>query len=58
MIPEKMEQILREIDMGLWDNCLLGDYALYKSAKVQLELSNTIQLMAQQPSLKPIENDK
>lgn len=46
VIPEKMDQILREIDMGLWDNCLFGNYEVYKNAKVQIEMSNVIQSMA------------
>jgi hypothetical protein len=45
-IPEKMEQMLREIDMGIWDNCLFGNYELYRNAKAQIEMSTVFQSMA------------
>ena len=45
-IPEKIEQILHEIDMGLWDNYLFGNYEMYKNAKKQIEMSNALQSMA------------
>lgn len=42
-IPEKIEQILHEIDMGLWDNYLFGNYEMYKNAKSQIEMANAFQ---------------
>jgi hypothetical protein len=44
--PEKIEQILREIDMGIWDNCLLGNYEMYRNAKAQIEMSTVFQTIA------------
>lgn len=43
IIPEKIEQILHEIDMGLWDNYLFGNYEMYKNAKSQIEMANAFQ---------------
>ncbi len=49
-IPEKMEQIIHEIDMGLWDSSLQSNYEIYKNAKSQIEMNNTFQtLVTQQP---------
>lgn len=45
-IPEKMGQMLREIDMGIWDNCLFGSYEMYRNAKAQIEMSTVLQSMA------------
>lgn len=45
-IPERIEQMLHEVDMGLWDNCLFGNYEMYKNAKAQIEISNVFQSMA------------
>ena len=45
-IPEKMDQMLREIDMGIWDNCLFGSYEMYRNAKAQIEMSTVFQSMA------------
>lgn len=45
-IPEKMDQMLREIDMGIWDNCLFGSYEMYRNAKAQIEMSTVLQSMA------------
>ena len=44
--PEKIEQMLREIDMGIWDNCLFGNYEMYRNAKAQIEMSTVFQTMA------------
>lgn len=53
-IQEKLDQLLHEIDMGLWDNYLLGNYEFYKNAKVQIEMSNSFQTaISQQQSTKP-----
>ena len=35
-IPEKMNQILHEIDRGIWDNSLQCNYEIYKNAKSQM----------------------
>jgi len=58
-IPERINQMLNEIDMGLWDNCLFGNYEMYKNAKVQIDMSNAIQSLAigQQQAAKQIENN-
>lgn len=48
-IPEKMDQMLREIDMGIWDNCLFGNYEIYRNAKAQIEMSTVFQSMAMAP---------
>jgi len=49
-IPEKMEQIIHEIDMGLWDSSLQSNYEIFKNAKSQIEMNNTFQtLVTQQP---------
>ena len=45
-MPEKMDQMLREIDMGIWDNCLFGNYEMYRNAKAQIEMSTVFQSMA------------
>ena len=44
--PERINQLLHEVDMGLWDSCLLGSYEMYKNAKAQIEISNVFQSMA------------
>ena len=44
--PEKIDQMLREIDMGIWDNCLFGNYEMYRNAKAQIEMSTVFQTMA------------
>ena len=52
-IPEKMEQIIHEIDRGIWDNSLQSNYEIYKNAKSQTEMSNVFQaLVTQQPIIK------
>jgi hypothetical protein len=56
--PERIEQMLHEVDMGLWDNYLFGNYEMYKNAKAQISMSNIIQAMAQQQSTTQIENNK
>ena len=38
--------MLREIDMGIWDNCLFGSYEMYRNAKAQIEMSTVLQSMA------------
>ena len=45
-IQEQMDQMLREIDMGIWDNCLFGNYEMYRNAKAQIEMSTVFQSMA------------
>ena len=40
---DKIEQILHEIDLGLWDNYLFGNYEMYKNAKSQIEMANAFQ---------------
>lgn len=61
-IPEKMEQIIHEIDRGIWDNSLQSNYEIYKNAKSQTEMNNVFQaLVTQQPIIKDndsIENTK
>lgn len=56
--PERIEQMLHEVDMGLWDNYLFGNYEMYKNAKAQISMSNFIQAMAQQQSANQVENNK
>lgn len=52
-IPEKMEQIIHEIDRGIWDNSLQSNYEIYKNAKSQTEMNNVFQtLVTQQPIIK------
>ena len=52
-IPEKMDQILHEIDRGIWDNSLQSNYEIYKNAKSQTAMSNVFQaLVTQQPMIK------
>lgn len=49
VIPEKIEQILHEIDLGLWDSYLFGNYEMYKSSKSQVEMANAfLMALAQQ----------
>lgn len=43
---DKIEQMIHEIDMGLWDNCLSGNYELFKNSKAQIEMSNIFQTLA------------
>lgn len=47
-IPEKIDQILHEIDLGLWDNFLFGNYEMYKNAKSQIEMANAFQRVLSQ----------
>lgn len=45
----QITKIMHEIDMGLWDSCLLGNYEMYKNAKAQIEASNVLQSLANGP---------
>lgn len=56
--PERIEQMLHEVDMGLWDNYLFGNYEMYKNAKAQISMSNLFQAMAQQQSANQVGNIK
>ena len=56
--PERIEQMIHEVDMGLWDNYLFGNYEMYKNAKAQINMSNIIQAMAQQQSANQVDNNK
>ena len=48
-IPDRIDQIIHEIDMGLLDDTLQISYEVYKSVKTQTETNNAIQaLVAQQ----------
>jgi hypothetical protein len=47
-IPEILEQIMHEIDMGLWDNSLQLNYEAFKSIKSQIEMNNTFQALVYQ----------
>lgn len=48
-IPDRIDQIIHEIDMGLLDNTLQISYEVFKSVKTQTETNNIIQaLVAQQ----------
>lgn len=44
--PEKITEMLHEIDMGIWDTYLFSNYEVYKNTKVQIQMTNTIQSMA------------
>lgn len=44
--PIKIEQMLHEVDMGIWDNNLFENYEMYKNAKAQIEVSKAFQTMA------------
>lgn len=44
--PEKIEDMMHEIDMGIWDNYLFCLYEVYKNAKAQIQMTNAIQSMA------------
>lgn len=41
--PEKMKPLIREIEIGLWDNYLFWDYETYQNIRIQQDLANTIQ---------------
>lgn len=47
-IPEKLDQIIHEIDMGLWDDSFQINYEVYRSIKSQIEMNNTFQALAVQ----------
>ena len=47
-IPEKLEQVIKEIDMGMWDNSLQSNYEIYKNAKSQTEMNNAFQSLVSQ----------
>jgi hypothetical protein len=47
-IPEKMDQIIHEIDLGLWDDSLQMNYEVYKNVKAQIEINDTFQVLAAQ----------
>ena len=51
-IPGKINQIIHEIDMGIWDNCLQSNYEIYKNAKSQTEMNNAFQTLVSQQSSK------
>lgn len=53
--PNRIEQMIHEVDMGIWDNCLFGNYEMFKNAKMQINMSNFIQTWAQQQTTKQIE---
>lgn len=50
-IPDKINKMLNEIDIGLWDSCLFGSYEMYKNSKTQIEMSNLFQSMAIQQQM-------
>ena len=52
--PNRIEQMIHEVDMGIWDNSLLGNYEMYKSAKMQINMSYLFQTWAQQQAPKQI----
>lgn len=58
VILEKIEQILHEIDMGIWDNTLFENYEMYKNAKTQIEFSNVFQTIVKQQTVNQIENNQ
>lgn len=45
VIPGKIEQIVHEIDKGLWDSSLQSNYELFKNAKSQIDINNTLQTL-------------
>ena len=47
--------MINEVDMGIWDNYLFGNYEMFKSAKMQINTSYALQTWAQQQTIKPIE---
>lgn len=53
--PNRIEQMINEVDMGIWDNYLFGNYEMFKSAKMQINTSYALQTWAQQQTIKPIE---
>jgi hypothetical protein len=50
-IPEKLEQVIKEIDMGMWDNSLQSNYEIYKNAKSQTEMNNAFQSLVSQQQI-------
>lgn len=40
--PEKIKNLIREIDLGIWDNCLLWDYDAYRNIQTQNKLGDLI----------------
>ena len=58
-ISEKIDQILHEIDLGLWDNYLFGNYEMYKNAKSQIEMANAFQrVFSQQQKIDATNSNK
>ena len=58
-ISEKIDQILHEIDLGLWDNYLFGNYEMYKNAKSQIEMANAFQrVFSQQQKIDAANSNK
>ena len=58
-ISEKIDQILHEIDLGLWDNYLFGNYEMYKNAKSQIEMANAFQrVFSQQQQIDAANSNK
>ena len=43
-----MDQIIHEIDLGLWDDSLQMNYEVYKNVKAQIEINDTFQVLAAQ----------
>ncbi len=58
-IPEKLNQVIHEIDMGLWDDSFQMNYEVYKNVQAQIEINNTFQALAaqQQNAGKKTSND-
>lgn len=48
--PVKMKTLIREIEIGLWDNYLFWEYESYQNIRAQHNLANIIQnaVMGQQ----------
>ena len=51
-IKEKIEVLLKEIDLGLWDSYLLWNYENYQSVMAQIQMSQIIS--KQQPLINPV----
>lgn len=54
-IKEKIDSLLKDIDLGLWDSYLMWNYENYQGVKAQIQMG---QMICNQPVVKPVEVGK
>ena len=46
-IKEKIDTLIRDIDLGLWDSYLMWNYEVYQSVKAQIQMSQVLSIASQ-----------